>query len=171
MPLPPVASVAWQRTFRIIPSRYPPIDLFERVADPADCDHLNDLETLTNSRVRNEWGEIALVPLGRRVAGPGASWVMAPFTHLNPKGSRFSDGTYGVYYAANSQEGAIRETVHHMGKFYAETADPPHREDMRVLVGSIDAPLHDIRGDASWGCLSRCRQLHGKSVAWAAFAR
>ena len=27
---------------------------------------------------------------------------MAAFTHLNPEGSRFSDGSYGVYYAAHT---------------------------------------------------------------------
>src|SRR5258708_21578754 len=37
-----------------------------------------------------------------------------------------------------------------MGKFYAATSDPPHREDMRVLVGAIDADLHDIRSGAQW---------------------
>ncbi len=37
--------------------------------------------------------------------------VMAPFTHLNPKGSRFSDGSYGVYYAAKRLSTAIAETA------------------------------------------------------------
>ncbi len=54
---------------------------------------------LVNPRLRNEAGAIHLVPPEERVTGPGATWVMAPFTHFNPNGSRFSDGTYGVYYA------------------------------------------------------------------------
>ena len=41
-------------------------------------------------------------------AAPGASYVMAAFTHLNPKGSRFSDGSFGVYYAAGAGDGDRR---------------------------------------------------------------
>jgi hypothetical protein len=147
---PTISRVRWARTFRVIPSRYPPIDLFERVADPADWERLAALEGLTNSRLRDELGEINLVPPERRVSGPGASYVMAAFTHLNSRGSRFSDGRFGIYYASNEQDGAIAETVHHMAKFYGETSDPPHREDMRVLVGQIDANLHDIRVGQQW---------------------
>jgi hypothetical protein len=76
---------------------------------------------------------------------------MAPFTHVNPNGSRFADGSYGVYYAARELATAIAETVYHLGRFYAATADPPHGEAMRALVGRIDARLHDIRGgDPRW---------------------
>ncbi|WP_366132444.1 RES domain-containing protein [uncultured Ferrovibrio sp.] len=32
---------------------------------------------------------------------------MAAFTHLNPDGSRFTDGTCGVFYAANILDTAI----------------------------------------------------------------
>jgi RES domain-containing protein len=86
------------------------------------------------------------VPAAERVSGPGASWVMASFTHINRQGSRFADGSYGVYYAARELATAIAETVHHLGRFYAATADPPHAEDMRVLTGRIDARFHDLRG-------------------------
>jgi hypothetical protein len=64
------------------------------------------LEQLTNPRVRDEVGDIALVPPEERVSGPGASYVMAAFTHVNPKGSRFSDGSFGVYYVAAALETA-----------------------------------------------------------------
>ena len=57
-----------------------------------------------------------------RVSGPGATPVMAAFTHLNPGGSRFSDGSYGVYYAAHSLETAIAEVSHHRAIFLRRTA-------------------------------------------------
>lgn len=69
---------------------------------------------------------------------------MASFTHLNPKGSRFSDGTFGVYYAASTLETAVAETVFHFENFARDSADPPRREDMRVLVGLIDQDLEDV---------------------------
>lgn len=154
--LPPISRVRWPKAHRIVASRYPPIQLFERLTDdPAEWELLAEIESLTNPRVRDELGEIHLVPPEERVSGPGASWVMAAFTHVNPRGSRFSDGSYGVYYAARELETAIAETTFHMGRFYAQTADPPHAEDMRVLTGRIDARLHDLRGDApAWrSCL------------------
>ncbi len=135
----------WPKAWRIIASRFPPIDLFERVFDnPAMSEVLADLEQATNPRVRDEIGEIALVPPNRRVAGPGASWVMAPFTHVNPKGSRFSNGSYGVYYAAYSLETALRETIYHFEKFARDARDPPRREDMRVLVGRVFNTFDDV---------------------------
>ncbi len=137
--------VSWPRAWRIIASRYPPIALFERLtADPAVWDALIALEQLTNPRVRDEVGNIALVPADERVAGPGASYVMASFTHLNPKGSRFSDGSYGVYYAAAELETAIAETVFHFEQFARDSGDPPRMEDMRVLIGSVASDFEDI---------------------------
>lgn len=139
------ARVEWSQAWRIIATRYPPIDLFERVSpNPAVWDALIELEQLVNPRVRDAIGEISLVPPHRRVSGRNASWVMAPFTHLNLKGSRFSDGSYGVYYAADRLSTAIVETAHHFANFARDSSDPPRREEMRVLVGAIANEFHDI---------------------------
>jgi hypothetical protein len=151
---PPVRRVRWSRTHRIVASRFPPIQLFERIADPHEWEALAELESLTNDRVRQEIGDISVVPPDERVSGPGASWVMAPFTHLG-RPSRFSDGSFGVYYCGREQTTAIRETLFHMGRFYAATSEQALDVDMRVLIGRIDAPLHDIRGGAP-----RWRSLH-----------
>jgi hypothetical protein len=137
--------VDWPQTWRVISSRYPPINLFERLTpDPSVWEALIALEQLTNPRLRDEIGEIALVPPEERVAGPGASYVMASFTHLNPKGSRFSDGSFGVYYAASALETAIAETVFHFETFARDSSDPTRSEEMRVLVGTITADFEDV---------------------------
>ncbi len=135
----------WPLAWRVIASRYPPINLFERLtADPAVWDALIALEELTNPRVRDEVGEIALVPPDERVSGPGAGYVMAAFTHINPRGSRFSDGGFGVYYAAAALETAIAETVFHFEVFARDSGDPARSEDMRVLVGTVAAEFEDV---------------------------
>jgi hypothetical protein len=119
--------------------------LFERLTgNPAVWDALIALEQLTNPRVRDQVGDIALVPPGERVSGPGASYVMASFTHLNPKGSRFSDGSFGVYYAASELETAIAETIFHFEEFARDSGDPMRTEDMRVLVGGISAEFENV---------------------------
>lgn len=147
----PQARVRWKATHRLVPTRYPPLNIFERVADPDDWDLLFELEGMTNPRLRQEAGEISLVPPSRRVTGPGASIVMAPFTHISrDRPTRFTAGDYGVYHAANKFETALREVAFHMGRFYASTADEPHEEAYRGYQGSVDARLHDLRkGDWS----------------------
>ncbi|HWK45736.1 MAG TPA: RES family NAD+ phosphorylase [Stellaceae bacterium] len=142
---PPIRRIVWPAATRIIASRHPPIDLYERVSpDPAIRDALIAAEMLTNPRLRDEVGEIGLVAAEDRVSGPGATWVMASFTHLNPQGSRFSNGKWGVYYAAEDRATAIAETIHHFGRYASDAGDGPRYEDMRVLVGRIDASLHDL---------------------------
>lgn len=141
----PTRRVDWPQAWRIVASQYPPINLFERLTpDPAVWDALIALEQLTNPRVRDEVGDISLVPPSERVAGPGASYVMASFTHLNPKGSRFSDGTFGVYYAASQLETTILETIFHFEAFARDSGDPTRMEDMRVLVGTVADVFEDV---------------------------
>jgi hypothetical protein len=143
--LPRSHQVSWDKTFRLIPSRYPPIDLFERIADPADWEMLAAIEGLTNDRLRDEIGQIGLVPPMDRIAGPGASPIMAAFTHVG-FASRFTDGSYGVYYASDQLAGAIKEVVHHQEMFLRRTSEPATHIQMRLYVGSISAELHDVRG-------------------------
>jgi hypothetical protein len=141
----PTRRIDWPQAWRIIASRYPPINLFERLTpDPAVWDALIALEQLTNPRVRDEIGEIALVLPEDRVSGPGASYVMASFTHINPRGSRFGDGSFGVYYAAAELETAIAETVYHFEAFARDSGDPARMEDMRVLVGTVAQDFEDV---------------------------
>ena len=145
---PALSRVRWRRTYRLIRSIYPPIDLFEDIADPADWELIANAEAKTNPRVRDALGAIRLVPVDRRVSGPGATWVMAPFCHVSrDRPSRFSDGGYGVYYAGNRFEVALHETVYHYERFMRATDEAPSQADFRELVGSIDRRLHDIRKD------------------------
>jgi len=142
----PVTLVTWRPCWRIIPSRFPPIDLFERVADPADLEAIFELESLTNDRLRDEVGALQLVPAQDRISGRGTSYILAAFTHLNPAGSRFCDGTYGVFYAASTLDTAIAETRYHREQFMRATSEPPMELDMRVLLADLHQQLHDIRG-------------------------
>jgi hypothetical protein len=93
-------------------------------------------------------GNLALVPPGRRVSGPGASYLMAPFTHVSPdRPSRFSDGSFGVLYVARSFETALFETVHHHARFMAATAERPGwTSQFREIRLDVAARLADLRG-------------------------
>ena len=135
----------WRPSHRLIPSRFPPIGLFDRVADAKDLDAVYALESLTNDRVREEAGILQLVPARDRIAGPGTTPIMAAFTHLNPEGSRFSDGSYGVYYCAQSLDTALTEVRYHQERFLRRTQEGPIRLELRLYLSNLDARLVDVR--------------------------
>ena len=59
--------VDWQGAVRIIRSAFPPIDLFEDIADPADWPLLISAEQKTNPRIMTTIGNLDLIPPERRV--------------------------------------------------------------------------------------------------------
>jgi hypothetical protein len=152
----PLARVSWRPSYRLIPSRFPTVGLYDAIADPADLDAVFAIEALANPRLRDEIGELQLVPTEERVSGPGATPVMAAFTHLNPEGSRFADRTYGVYYAAHSLETAVAEVSHHRAVFLRRTDEPAIDVHMRLITANVEAELHDLlEADVTAGTPSR----------------
>ncbi len=139
-----VRRVRWNPANRIVPTRHPAVFVFDRVADAEEFDALYALEALTNDRLRDQAGEIELVPREQRIFGPGSGPVMAAFTHVNPGGSRFSDGSYGVFFAASRRATAIAETRYHHARFLLATREPPMHLPMRLYHVRIDAQLHDL---------------------------
>ena len=135
----------WAAACRIVPTRHPPVNLYDRIADAADFDALYALEAMTNERVRDELGEIERVPRAERQFGPGSGPIMAAFTHVNTLGSRFSDGGYGMFYAAQERATAMAETRHHHGRFLAATGQRALHLPMRLYHVAIDGRLHDLR--------------------------
>jgi hypothetical protein len=143
----PVTEETWRKAYRIVSSRFPPVGVFDKVADPADLEAVYYVESLTNPRVREEMGQIDLVPPEDRLAGPGTTPIMAAFTHLNPSGTRFTNGEFGVYYASKTQNAAIAETVFHVERWAEESRDPPTSFVMRVYIGRLNRRFyHDLRG-------------------------
>jgi hypothetical protein len=144
----PVAVVNWSPAFRAIPTRFPSIYLFDRVADAGDFEDLCVLEAMTNERLRDETGQIELVPPAERLFGIGTGPIMAAFTHLNPLGSRFSDGSYGIFYAGKTKQTAIAETRYHSAKFLAATKETPTRIQMRLHRVNVVGEVVDVRSAA-----------------------
>ena len=137
--------IRWKPSWRLVPSRFPPVSLFDRVSGADERDIIQTIEGMTNDRLREELGALHLVPEDERIYGTGTTPIMAAFTHLNPEGSRFTDGSYGVYYAANTIDTAVAETLFHKARFLAYTNEPPIEIDMRSYASDIDSRLHDIR--------------------------
>ncbi|KAK0361099.1 hypothetical protein LTR94_024679, partial [Friedmanniomyces endolithicus] len=140
---------------RIIRSLYPPIDLFEDIADPQDWPLLIAGEQKTNPRLMENLGALDLVPPDRRVSGPGSTYLMAPFTHISPdRPSRFSDGRFGVLYVADVFETALAETIHHHERFMTLTAEPAGwTSQFREIIMDVSLDAHDVRDETAYSAV------------------
>jgi RES domain-containing protein len=136
------------RAHRLVPSRFPPIGVFDRVATPADALAAMELESLTNDRVRIALERSALLADDDWVVGvSGATLVMAAFLHAAPEGGRFNGPQLGAWYAARDVQTAIRETIYHNARRLAASAMGFDATiTMRELVITLDARLIDLRG-------------------------
>jgi hypothetical protein len=117
--LPALAGEQLQ-AYRLVNSKFPPIALFDDVADAGEFEVLYQIQALTNPRLHNEVGRLELIARDQIPFGiPGCSYAIAPFTHVNPAGSRFSDGSFGVLYLADSMDTALAEVRHHQSLYWS----------------------------------------------------
>lgn len=108
------------QAYRLVNSRFPPVALFDDVADADEFEVLYQIQELTNPRLKNEVGRLELIRRSEIPFGiPGCSYATAPFTHVNPAGSRFSDGRFGVLYLADTMETALAEVKHHQSLYWS----------------------------------------------------
>lgn len=128
---------------RLIPSKFPPITLFDWADSAEELEQIAFLEGLTNERILAEFGKINLIDKDDWIGGSGSTPVMAAFTHTGFE-SRFSDGSFGIYYAASSLETAIKETCFHRERFYSASNEKPCSISMREYIAKIKKPLMDI---------------------------
>ena len=135
-----LALPAW----RVVATRNPPVHLFEAVAPPEAFDALVDLE-LAFSPHHNQLKLLeAGLPRSEWVFGPGAGYIMAPFVYRSP--SRFSDGSYGVFYAGLEEATAIQEVAHHRARFLRATEEGPMFLQEAILTAGIQGTFTDVRG-------------------------
>jgi len=127
---------------RLIPSRYPPVSLFDWAESEEELRQIAALEGLTNDRLQCEYGLLSLVSAHDWVSGEGSTPLMAAFTHPGP--SRFTDGSYGIYYAGESLHTAIAETKFHRERFLRASAEKACLIQMREYRARVKQPLIDI---------------------------
>jgi hypothetical protein len=136
------SPVHWESCNRIIAAHLPRIDIFEQVCDPADLPAILRLEAMTNPRILEINAAIRSVEPEDCVTGPGSTFAMAPFAY--PRPSRFTDGTFGIYYAGDMIDTAIAEHKHHAEAFLADTSEPPGVFDHRVIEATVNCALEDV---------------------------
>lgn len=144
---PPVRRVHLSRTHRLIPSRYPTVGIFDRVAEPSDLAELFELEGWTDDRIQAELGRLHILPAKEWVTGvPNATVIMAAFCHPRPEGGRFNTSELGAWYAARTLTTAHRETIYHRTQEFAEVGTFESHVQVREYLADFDSRMHDLRG-------------------------
>lgn len=106
---------------RLINTKYPPIALFDDVADVEDFEILYAIQELTNPRLKDQIGDISLLDKSEIPfhCTRHRSYVIAPFVHISPIGGRFNDGYAGALYIADNLETAMKEVKHHQQRYWS----------------------------------------------------
>jgi hypothetical protein len=132
-------------SFRLIPSKFPPIGLFDTVTTAADLQAVIDLAGWTNDRLVSE--RVARLPQVEWVYGrPNASVVMAAFLHVAPGGMRFNGPDLGAWYAAASLITAVAEVAHHLRREAFATGKAELKRTYRTYAADLAGSYLDIRG-------------------------
>lgn len=145
----------WGNAYRIINSAFPPVDVFEDTLNPADLQMAFAIEAITNDRLLDQAGILDRVVPEDRVSGLGSTPLMAAFTHIG-RASRYTDGTFGVYYCANALDAAVAETRFHQEAFWRATQEASIEVTMRTYVNRVLKPMADVRQQ---------EEFHGASYA------
>lgn len=149
MALPSESTIRWRATCRLIPSRYPSVGLFDRVAAPADLDAVLELEAWTNDRLSAQLGILQTIPRDEWLLGePMASVVMAAFCHPSPAGARFSGSDRGAWYAGRTLETALAESISRRTSELQEVGHFDTRMQMRLYHADFAGSFHDLRGQS-----------------------
>ncbi len=134
-----------QPTHRLIPSRFPPIGLFDSVATAADLAAVMELAGWTNDRLVAE--RIARLPQAEWVDGrANASIVMAAFLHVGPGGGRFNGVDLGAWYASAALVTAAVEVAHHMWREAVARGVAGVQRQFRQYSARAIGAYRDIRG-------------------------
>lgn len=132
-------------TFRLVPSQFPPIGLFDTVATAADAAAVMELAGWTNDRLVAE--RINRLPRDQWVYGrANASIVMASFLHVAPGGMRFNGPDLGAWYASATIVTAAAEVGHHLRREAAARARRSMQRTYRTYTATLAGDYLDIRG-------------------------
>lgn len=143
---PALARLRLADTHRLIPSRYPPVGIFDDVASADDLVIILELEGWTNDRLTAEFGSLHLLPKDEWLTSvPNATVVMAAFCHPHPDGGRFNEPSLGAWYAGLDLETAMSETVFHRTQELDEIGLYETYVHMRQYLADFDCDLHDVR--------------------------
>ncbi|MFG1375196.1 RES family NAD+ phosphorylase [Xanthobacter oligotrophicus] len=158
-------NVGWRGDgFRLIPSRFPPVSIYEDVVAEDRLDALVAIENLTNPRLQSAHRLMGL-SLGLSPDSPRLqNWNHAPFAYSNPEGSRFFPPERPCLELCDSRQTALAVSVARRETFLARTQEKPIGLDMRMLKTPVEGEFVDLR-DVDLTLL-RDPSLAGRKARW-----
>ena len=144
--VPTVAAIPCDERMRRLAT---PLDhASEQFVDLGDRAGVRALLALTDPVDRHRSGEARVVLPADDYLGDYKEYVLAPFTRPYP--SRFSDGSFGVLYAAADIETAAAEVAYWLGKAYRDGGIVAGTSPRKVHLSlRVCADLADVRLNAS----------------------
>ncbi len=129
---------------RLIPSRFPPVDVYDRFGSAELKTIAKEVEDKTNPRLRAKaWLLGKASDLGE--SSPRLqNWNHAPFAYRNPEGSTFLNASYGVLEVVLGERAGLAWALHRREAFLGRTQEPPMDLDMRLLVTRVHGDFVDL---------------------------
>ena len=133
-----------QDCFQLIPSRFPPIDVYERLGLPELRTAAQELEQRTNPRL------LALRHIEKppdpshKDAHQYQNWNHAPFVYKNPEGSHFLGPALGVAEMSTDLDASLMLALFRREEFFSRTNEEGMGQDMRVLSRRVAGTLIDL---------------------------
>ncbi len=141
------ALTEWSgEAFRLIPSRFPPVNVYEGLIANDRQEELVAAENLTNPRLRS-LSRLTSASTGDAVIDPRLqNWNLAPFAYGNPDGSLFFNEDRPCLELALERQTALAVSVARRQAFMQATAEGPIGLDMRMLCTPVRGLFWDLRG-------------------------
>ncbi|MGH9618005.1 MAG: RES family NAD+ phosphorylase [Acidobacteriaceae bacterium] len=152
---PPLAQVHLRATHRMIAAKHSPSgSVLSAISNNESMlADLAELDGATNDRLLGEEGLLPAIGVHELVYGVRyASIVNAAFTHRNPAGNRFNDGTRGAWYAGLDRATSVAEVSFHRAQQLANvdwTAEETCTFD--DYLADFTTEFHDLRDGGSVG--------------------
>jgi hypothetical protein len=129
--------------FRLIPSRFPPVSVYDGLIANDRHDELVTAENITNPRLRS------LSRLSQSSNGSAdpklQNWNLAPFAYGNPDGTTFFGEDRPCLELAMERQTALAVSVARRQSFMEATREAPIGLDMRMLCTPVSGTFWDLR--------------------------
>ena len=140
----PIVELSGETFHNLIPSRFPPVPVFERIADGRD-DLFAQIESITNPRLLEKERLTRGLRDDRRTDPRFVNWNHAPFAYPNPEGSRFFGSDHKVLELAADLQTALAVSVAKRTVFLSRTNEPATAVEMRQLKRPVEGSFLDAR--------------------------
>jgi len=151
--------------FLLIPSRFPPVPLYRRIAGGHD-DEIAAIAELHNPRLKEKQRILGYLGSPDQESSPRfQNWNHAPFAYTNPEGSWFFDRFTRCLEMSLDKQTALAVSVAKRELFLRRTAEGPIGLDMRMLSRRVSGLFLDAQSLPAGLPLKERRELGSELLA------